>query len=124
MHECMCKLLGDYENLEEENVEALCKPMSTIGNMIDKPKAKEKEHPCEGCHETSRPCGGFYNSAYEKQCIKRLNALAMSCTHVGGLRIVNNSIDPRRRPFGESRCAQIKGCMQVLTRFGARRCKQ
>lgn len=38
MHECIKKLLG---NPDEENIEALCKLMSTIGQMIDHPKAKE-----------------------------------------------------------------------------------
>ncbi|KAM7277101.1 hypothetical protein ACFE04_018967 [Oxalis oulophora] len=41
MHECIKKLLGQYESPDEENVEALCKLMSTIGDMIDHPKAKE-----------------------------------------------------------------------------------
>ncbi|CAN4125996.1 unnamed protein product [Withania somnifera] len=41
MHECINKLLGDYQNPDEENVEALCKLMSTIGEMIDHAKAKE-----------------------------------------------------------------------------------
>lgn len=41
MHECIKKLLGDYQNPDEENVEALCKLMSTIGEMIDHAKAKE-----------------------------------------------------------------------------------
>lgn len=41
MHECIRKLLGEYENPEEEDVEALCKLMSTIGHMIDHTKAKE-----------------------------------------------------------------------------------
>ncbi|CAA2956164.1 eukaryotic translation initiation factor 4G-like [Olea europaea subsp. europaea] len=41
MHECIKKLLGQYQNLDEEDVEALCKLMSTIGKMIDHPKAKE-----------------------------------------------------------------------------------
>lgn len=41
MHECIRKLLGEYENPEEEDVEALCKLMSTIGNMIDQPKTRE-----------------------------------------------------------------------------------
>lgn len=41
MHECIKKLLGDYRNPDEENIEALCKLMSTIGEMIDHPKAKE-----------------------------------------------------------------------------------
>ncbi|XVF79693.1 hypothetical protein PTKIN_Ptkin15bG0009900 [Pterospermum kingtungense] len=40
MHECINKLLGEYENPDEEDVEALCKLMSTIGEMIDHPKAK------------------------------------------------------------------------------------
>ncbi|KHG17175.1 Eukaryotic translation initiation factor 4G -like protein [Gossypium arboreum] len=40
MHECIKKLLGEYENPDEEDVEALCKLMSTIGDMIDHPKAK------------------------------------------------------------------------------------
>ncbi|GMJ01428.1 eukaryotic translation initiation factor 4G, CUCUMOVIRUS MULTIPLICATION 2 [Hibiscus trionum] len=40
MHECIKKLLGEYENPDEEDVEALCKLMSTIGEMIDHPKAK------------------------------------------------------------------------------------
>ncbi|XP_042059861.1 eukaryotic translation initiation factor 4G-like isoform X1 [Salvia splendens] len=41
MHECINKLLGQYQNPDEENIEALCKLMSTIGGMIDHPKAKE-----------------------------------------------------------------------------------
>ncbi|KAL8500493.1 hypothetical protein ACS0TY_020186 [Phlomoides rotata] len=41
MHECINKLLGHYQNPDEENIEALCKLMSTIGEMIDHPKAKE-----------------------------------------------------------------------------------
>ncbi|CAN0921747.1 Eukaryotic translation initiation factor 4G [Linum grandiflorum] len=41
MHECIKKLLGQYQNPDEEDVEALCKLMSTIGVMIDHPKAKE-----------------------------------------------------------------------------------
>ncbi|CAK9133473.1 unnamed protein product [Ilex paraguariensis] len=42
MHECINKLLGQPENPDEEDVEALCKLMSTIGVMIDHPKAKER----------------------------------------------------------------------------------
>lgn len=41
MHECIKKLLGQYQTPDEEDVEALCKLMSTIGEMIDHPKAKE-----------------------------------------------------------------------------------
>lgn len=41
MHSCIQKLLGQYQNPDEEDVEALCKLMSTIGEMIDHPKAKE-----------------------------------------------------------------------------------
>ncbi|KAK4416089.1 Eukaryotic translation initiation factor 4G [Sesamum alatum] len=41
MHECINKLLGQYQNPDEENIEALCKLMSTIGEMIDHPKAKD-----------------------------------------------------------------------------------
>ncbi|XP_010269861.1 PREDICTED: eukaryotic translation initiation factor 4G-like isoform X3 [Nelumbo nucifera] len=41
MHECIQKLLGQHQNPDEEDVEALCKLMSTIGEMIDHAKAKE-----------------------------------------------------------------------------------
>ncbi|KAG6784615.1 hypothetical protein POTOM_010313 [Populus tomentosa] len=41
MHECIKKLLGQYQNPDEEDLGALCKLMSTIGEMIDHPKAKE-----------------------------------------------------------------------------------
>lgn len=41
MHECIKKLLGEYQKPDEENVESLCKLMSTIGHMIDHPKARE-----------------------------------------------------------------------------------
>ncbi|PKA50278.1 Eukaryotic translation initiation factor 4G [Apostasia shenzhenica] len=41
MHECIKKLLGQYQNPDEENIEALCKLMSTIGEMIDHSKARE-----------------------------------------------------------------------------------
>ncbi|VFQ94578.1 unnamed protein product [Cuscuta campestris] len=42
MHECIQILLGESEgqNLDEENIEALCKLMSTIGEVIDHAKAK------------------------------------------------------------------------------------
>ncbi|KAL6565829.1 hypothetical protein OROHE_004884 [Orobanche hederae] len=40
MHGCINNLLGQYQNPDEENIEALCKLMSTIGQMIDHPKAK------------------------------------------------------------------------------------
>ncbi|RLM53057.1 hypothetical protein C2845_PMPSC006796 [Panicum miliaceum] len=41
MHECIKKLFGNYDDPDEENIEALCKLMSTIGEMIDHVKAKE-----------------------------------------------------------------------------------
>uniref|UniRef100_A0A2P2MSP2 Eukaryotic translation initiation factor 4G n=1 Tax=Rhizophora mucronata TaxID=61149 RepID=A0A2P2MSP2_RHIMU len=41
MHECIKKLLGQDQNPDEEDIEALCKLMSTIGEMIDHPKAKQ-----------------------------------------------------------------------------------
>ncbi|XP_062097460.1 eukaryotic translation initiation factor 4G [Humulus lupulus] len=41
MHECIKKLLGQHQTPDEEDVEALCKLMSTIGEIIDHPKAKE-----------------------------------------------------------------------------------
>ncbi|XP_030966222.1 eukaryotic translation initiation factor 4G-like isoform X2 [Quercus lobata] len=43
MHACIQKLLGQYDNPnpDEEDIEALCKLMSTIGEMIDHSKAKE-----------------------------------------------------------------------------------
>ncbi|KAK9065450.1 hypothetical protein SSX86_014849 [Deinandra increscens subsp. villosa] len=43
MHECIKKLLGSNQNPnpDEENIEALCKLMSTIGEMIDHPRAKD-----------------------------------------------------------------------------------
>ncbi|KAI3743857.1 hypothetical protein L1987_56924 [Smallanthus sonchifolius] len=44
MHECIKKLLGFNQKNpipDEEDIEALCKLMSTIGEMIDHPKAKE-----------------------------------------------------------------------------------
>ncbi|WVZ86583.1 hypothetical protein U9M48_033339, partial [Paspalum notatum var. saurae] len=40
MHECINKLLGEYQDPDEEDLEALCKLMSTIGDMIDHPRAK------------------------------------------------------------------------------------
>lgn len=41
MHACIQKLLGTHKDPDEEDLEALCKLMSTIGEMIDHPKAKE-----------------------------------------------------------------------------------
>ncbi|XP_020577522.1 eukaryotic translation initiation factor 4G-like [Phalaenopsis equestris] len=41
MHGCIQKLLGQYQNPDEENIEALCKLMSTIGETIDHSKARE-----------------------------------------------------------------------------------
>ncbi|XP_020263014.1 eukaryotic translation initiation factor 4G-like isoform X2 [Asparagus officinalis] len=41
MHACIQKLLGEYQDPDEEDLESLCKLMSTIGAMIDHAKAKE-----------------------------------------------------------------------------------
>lgn len=41
MYECIKKLLGQYENFDEENIEVLCKLMSIIGEMIDYFRVKE-----------------------------------------------------------------------------------
>ena len=40
MHECLIKLLGDIKHPEEDEVECLCKLMTTIGKSIDHAKAK------------------------------------------------------------------------------------
>ncbi|TFY80693.1 hypothetical protein EWM64_g3314, partial [Hericium alpestre] len=39
MHECIKKLLGNVENPEEEEIESLCKLLSTVGAILDTPKA-------------------------------------------------------------------------------------
>ncbi|XP_055819430.1 eukaryotic translation initiation factor 4G-like isoform X2 [Solanum dulcamara] len=41
MHECIQKLLGQYQTPDEEDIESLCNLMSTIGEMIDHSKAKD-----------------------------------------------------------------------------------
>ncbi|KAG7091123.1 hypothetical protein E1B28_010177 [Marasmius oreades] len=40
MHECVKKLLGNVENPEEEEIESLCKLLSTVGQILDTPKAR------------------------------------------------------------------------------------
>lgn len=40
MHECLMKLLGEVENPDEDEIECLCKLLTTIGKMIDHAKAK------------------------------------------------------------------------------------
>eukprot|EP00951_Prasinocladus_malaysianus_P031363 scaffold300056_cov49-Prasinocladus_malaysianus.AAC.2 len=40
MHECIVKLLGEVASPEPEDVECLCKLMTTIGQQIDVPKSK------------------------------------------------------------------------------------
>ncbi|THH13662.1 hypothetical protein EW146_g6581 [Bondarzewia mesenterica] len=39
MHECIKKLLGNVENPEEEEIESLCKLLSTVGQSLDTQKA-------------------------------------------------------------------------------------
>ncbi|CAL5076145.1 unnamed protein product [Urochloa decumbens] len=41
MHECIKKLIGDFQNPDEKNIEGLCTLMSTIGEIIDHRKSKE-----------------------------------------------------------------------------------
>ncbi|XAR54216.1 hypothetical protein NMG60_11029250 [Bertholletia excelsa] len=41
MHECIKKMLGERQTPDEEDIEALCKLMSTIGEIIDHSRAKE-----------------------------------------------------------------------------------
>ncbi|KAK7057588.1 hypothetical protein R3P38DRAFT_2598969 [Favolaschia claudopus] len=40
MHECVKKLLGNVENPEEEEIESLCKLISTVGALLDTAKAR------------------------------------------------------------------------------------
>ncbi|KAI0669667.1 hypothetical protein C8Q78DRAFT_1041469 [Trametes maxima] len=40
MHECVKKLLGNVENPEEEEIESLCKLLTTVGRILDTPKAR------------------------------------------------------------------------------------
>ena len=40
MHECVKKLLGNVENPEEEEIESLCKLLTTVGSLLDTPKAR------------------------------------------------------------------------------------
>jgi translation initiation factor 4G len=41
MHTCIMKLLGDHQIPDEEDVEALCKLLTTIGGQLDHVRAKE-----------------------------------------------------------------------------------
>ncbi|GAA5923473.1 hypothetical protein JCM1841_001528 [Sporobolomyces salmonicolor] len=41
MHECIKKLLANTENPEEEDVESLCRLLTTVGKGLDNPKAKQ-----------------------------------------------------------------------------------
>ena len=40
MHECVKKLLRNVENPEEEEIESLCKLLTTVGQILDTPKAR------------------------------------------------------------------------------------
>ena len=40
MHECVKKLLGNVENPEEEEIESLCKLLTTVGAILDTNKAR------------------------------------------------------------------------------------
>lgn len=40
MHECIKKLLSNVDNPEEEEIESLCKLLSTVGKALDTPKAR------------------------------------------------------------------------------------
>jgi translation initiation factor 4G len=40
MHECVEKLLGNVDNPEEEEIESLCKLLTTVGGILDTPKAR------------------------------------------------------------------------------------
>lgn len=41
MNQCIIKLLGDVKNPKEEDMEALCKLLATIGEKLDHPKATQ-----------------------------------------------------------------------------------
>ncbi|KAG5220042.1 armadillo-type protein [Salix suchowensis] len=40
MHECVKKMLGNVDNPEEEEIEGLCELLSTVGQLLDMPKAR------------------------------------------------------------------------------------
>ena len=40
MHECIKKLLSNVDNPEEEEIESLCKLLTTVGHAINTSKAR------------------------------------------------------------------------------------
>lgn len=40
MHECVKKLLSNVDNPEEEEMESLCKLLTTVGRILNTPKAR------------------------------------------------------------------------------------
>ncbi|XP_044501768.1 eukaryotic translation initiation factor 4G-like isoform X2 [Mangifera indica] len=93
MHECIQKLLGQYESPDEEDVEALCKLMSTIGEMIDHPKAKE------------------YMDAYFDRMVKLSNNLKLSSRVrfmlKDAIELRNNKWQQRRKVEGPKKIEEV-----------------
>ena len=40
MHECIKKLLGNVDNPEKEEIESLCRLLTTVGRLLDNPKVR------------------------------------------------------------------------------------
>ncbi|KAL8227944.1 hypothetical protein R6Q57_015528 [Mikania cordata] len=93
MHECIMKLLGlnqTNSNPDEEDIEALCKLMSTIGEMIDHQKAKE------------------HMDAYFEQMLQLSNNMALS-SRVRFM--LKDAIDLRRNKWQQRR--KIEGPKKI-----------
>jgi len=58
MHMCVMKMLGETTNPDEEDVEALCKLLTTIGGQLD--HARAKAHMVGWCRLNRIPTHGSY----------------------------------------------------------------
>ncbi|KAB2614589.1 eukaryotic translation initiation factor 4G-like [Pyrus ussuriensis x Pyrus communis] len=90
MHKCIEKLFGQQQTPDEQDIEALCKLMSTIGEMIDHPKAKE------------------YMDAY----FERMKSLSNNMKLSSRVRfMLNDAIDLRKKKWQQRR--KVEGRIKI-----------
>jgi translation initiation factor 4G len=76
MHECIKKLLGNVENPEEEEIESLCKLLTTVGSLLDTQKARAH-------------LDVYFSRMRELTKNKNVNARMMFMLQVGGIVTLN-----------------------------------
>ena len=119
MHECIKKLFGNVDNPKEEEIESLCRLLTTIGKLLDNPKARAH---MDIYFTRMKELGKSSNVSPGMQLILQVNPMVHLQSTVHSLSFIQDLIElrerkwiPRNRVAGPTTIAQVHEEVILLT---------